>query len=94
MQVKNHWSAIITITLLLFLLVTNSNGQPSCHVLCNCNSTNTQCQQCFSSFDAYSNISTAINAACPCPVGFYTFNNTCMFCKENCKVCVDGMSCT
>lgn len=80
-QAEKHWSATITIILLSILLVTDSNAQPSCQALCNCNSTNSQCQQCFNSFDAYSTISNAINATCPCPVGFYSLNNTCMFCK-------------
>jgi hypothetical protein len=38
-------------------------------------------------------MSTSTGGTCPCPQGFYSMNNTCLFCSKNCKVCSDGTTC-
>lgn len=78
---------LIVVSLLLYL----SKEQPTCHILCNC--TNSQCQSCYSTFEMTSNINIAINNTCPCPQGFYSSNNLCLFCPANCKICADNSSC-
>ena len=73
------------------VLILGCQSTSTCHVLCNC--TNSTCLSCYNNFESNSQQSAATSSTCPCSIGFYSLNNACLFCQDNCKVCSGPTTC-